>query len=407
MAIPHRHYIIADARERAVVLFLESALTTSHLITGRQVNTGDYLICRSTTPPTISACIERKTLQDFAASFKDGRHANIQKMRNLQASTGCQLYYIIEGPAFPALTRRFAHIPYANILSAITNLMVRDNIMVIQTEDEMHTAKRLADLVKAYDISGTPRPRPLGSEIALKAGAPSPALPLKAAPSPSEAGAPSSASEAGAPSPTPPSEAGTSSPTPPSEAGAGGTPETNLTIPECLTAVLRQPDDEAIVVMWSQLKGISAIMGKIISQKFSVADLVMGKVTDAQLADLRTPTGRVIHKQGLNSLREVVAGLNTAAISLISGIRGFSRDCAVLIIKEMSLVKIVNLANAKDCSNILLPRGTKTAKLGLARTNRLQQLLNWSGPRSPNNAGPKKPPIMPQEAPNNAPRSPQ
>ena len=375
MAIPPRHYIIADARERAVVLFLESALTTSHLITGRQVNTGDYLICRSTTPPTISACIERKTLQDFAASFKDGRHANIQKMRNLQASTGCQLYYIIEGPAFPALTRRFAHIPYANILSAITNLMVRDNIMVIQTEDEMHTAKRLADLVKAYDISGTPRPRPLGgSEIALKA-APAP---------PSETEAPSSAppSETGPPSPTPPSEAGapsSPSPTPPSEAGAGVSPETNLTIPECLTAVLRQPDDEAIVVMWSQLKGISAIMGKIISQKFSVADLVMGKVTDAQLADLRTPTGRVIHKQGLNSLREVVAGLNTAAISLISGIRGFSRDCAVLIIKEMSLVKIVNLANAKDCSNILLPRGTKTAKLGLARTNRLQQLLNWSG----------------------------
>ena len=369
MAIPHRHYIIADARERAVVLFLESALTTSHLITGRQVNTGDYLICRSTTPPTISACIERKTLQDFAASFKDGRHANIQKMRNLQASTGCQLYYIIEGPAFPALTRRFAHIPYANILSAITNLMVRDNIMVIQTEDEMHTAKRLADLVKAYDISGTPRPRPLGgSEIALKAGAPSPAPPLKDAPSETEP-----------PSSAPPAEAGAPSPTPPSEAGAGVSPETNLTIPECLTAVLRQPDDEAIVVMWSQLKGISAIMGKIISQKFSVADLVMGKVTDAQLADLRTPTGRVIHKQGLNSLREVVAGLNTAAISLISGIRGFSRDCAVLIIKEMSLVKIVNLANAKDCSNILLPRGTKTAKLGLARTNRLQQLLNWSG----------------------------
>ncbi|MEK7383283.1 MAG: ERCC4 domain-containing protein [Elusimicrobiota bacterium] len=147
-------YLIADSRERGVIPFLETALR-DHAFVVRQVTTADYLVCRRApgpaAEPAVLAAVERKTLADFAASFKDGRYANVQKMRALRAATGCQLYFFVEGPAFPSPGRRFARIPYASILAAVTKLMVRDGVHVVQTEDEAHTAKRLADFLRVFE----------------------------------------------------------------------------------------------------------------------------------------------------------------------------------------------------------------------------------------------------------------
>jgi len=347
------HYLIADARERAVAPFLEDAIASaklssagSRLVLGRQVNTGDYLICRHNRPgdppsSAISACIERKTLHDFAASFKDGRHANIQKMRDLRAQTGCQLYYIIEGPAFPSPSRRISQIPYANILTAVTNLMVRDSVMVIQTENELHSAKRLADLIIAFDKLGVPA-----------AEAPA-ALALPAAEAPIATGGDSG------PAPEQPA------PDPP-------------TIPECLTAPMHQSDADAAISMWSQLRGVSAVLGKIISQKFSVADLAADRVSDAQLKQLRTATGRAINADAVKSLRAIGGGDAEATIRIVSGIRGITRPTASLILTSIGgLVALSDISRATECAEIQLPHGNRTVKLGAVRAARIQTLLNF------------------------------
>ena len=146
-------YLIADARERAVIPFIETEFQ-EHAFVVRQVTTADYLICRQRGPgeePAVLAAIERKTHEDFAASFKDGRHENIAKLRALRTATGCHLYYFIEGAAFPSPNRRFGRIPFSNILAAITKMMVRDGIFVVQTADAGHSAKRLADFLRAFD----------------------------------------------------------------------------------------------------------------------------------------------------------------------------------------------------------------------------------------------------------------
>lgn len=357
------HYLIADARERAVTPFLEDAIVHaklsnagSRLVLGRQVNTGDYLICqhsRAGDPPssTIRACIERKTLHDFAASFKDGRHANIQKMRDLRTQTGCQLYYVIEGPAFPSPSRRISQIPYASILTAITNLMVRDSVMVIQTENELHSAKRLADLITAFDK--------------LPAVQASPALP---------------ASE------KPPA----SPPVPVVPITTGGAAETALeslqidaemaspTIPECLTTPMHQSDADAVISMWSQLRGVSAVLGKIISQKFSVADIAAGLVSDTQIKQLRTATGRAINADAIKSLRAIGGGDAEAAIRTVSGIRGISRPTATLILTSIGgLVALSDIDRIAECAEIQLPHGNRTVKLGAVRATRIQSLLNY------------------------------
>ena len=93
-----RTFLVADSRERAVVPFLDDALP-AHPYVVRQVTTGDFLVCRQppagargAPPARVLACVERKTLDDFAASFKDARYENIRKMRsNTAPATICNI----------------------------------------------------------------------------------------------------------------------------------------------------------------------------------------------------------------------------------------------------------------------------------------------------------------------------
>ena len=80
-------YLVSDTRERHVHGFIETLFDQAgSACMVAQINTGDYLICRRLAggQPEILACIERKSLKDFAASFKDGRYENRLKMLDLK-----------------------------------------------------------------------------------------------------------------------------------------------------------------------------------------------------------------------------------------------------------------------------------------------------------------------------------
>ena len=335
--------------------FLESAFEAAfdvraggarpRLVSGRQITTGDYLICAAVpgAQPRIRACIERKTLADFAASFKDGRHANVQKLRALRQQTGCQLYYVVEGPAFPSPARRFSRIPYSSILSAITNLMVRDQIMVVQTENEMHTAKRLADIVRAFEHC---------NDVNLPAGPP--------------AGPPATLATGGDIAP----------------------PADDCTIPTLATAPSVQTDADAIVAIWAQLRGVSPVLGKILSQRFSIAELASGAISVAQLQQLRTATGRIINASAVASLSEVASVATSqdpapgCALRLLSGMRGVTVALAELILRSAGgLARLALETNSADCAAIQIPRGDKFVRLGAVRADRILRLLRYKQPQ--------------------------
>jgi len=410
------HYLIADARERAVAPFLMTELGAGRLLVNRQVNTGDYLICaRALAPagepraePRIRACIERKTLVDFAASFKDGRHANIQKMRALRARTGCQLYFVVEGPAFPSPGRRFGRIPYANILSAITHLMVRDSVIVVQTENEAHTAKRLADILTAYDVcepaivaahaaSAAPQAASVASVAASAAPqAASVAYAPQAAYAPSVAHAPTQDAynlPAAAPVAAPAAEILGGGPLMPLENSIVKNSivknsivensivekiDDELAIPSGLTGGVAVPDADAVVSVWARLPGISQVLGKIISAQFSVADIVCGRVTPAQLAALRTATGRAPHPRALASLRALGAASDEASIRVVSGLRGVTPATAELLLRAVGgLRRLVAEDGAAALAAVQLPRGAGVARLGAARADRFRRILSF------------------------------
>lgn len=128
--------LIADDRERAVIKYLRGA-------TVKRITTGDYAFMYN---GVIIMIIERKTLADLAASIKDGRMNNNDKLIETQQSSGCKLLYIIEGPSYPKLTTKFNRIPYKCLQGKLDSLMFRHNINIIHTKDAQHTAERLMGL---------------------------------------------------------------------------------------------------------------------------------------------------------------------------------------------------------------------------------------------------------------------
>lgn len=332
-------YLIVDSRERSVLPFIETELQ-GHAYIVKQVTTADYLICQQRgvgEEPAVLAAIERKTHEDFAASFKDGRYENIKKMRALRAATGCHLYYFIEGPAFPNPNRRFARIPFSSILAAITKLMVRDGVFVVQTEDESHSAKRLADFLRAFD-SETPY----------------------AAPPDCQVDSDSRADPAGA------------------EATGGA-----LAVPDVLTARIEQTDDEAAVNMWARLRGISVVLGKILTREFTVAELATQKIAPDRIRALKTATGRPINKDAVASLLAVRAGSTEHAVKLVSGLRNITPAVATLILESAGGLSRLCAQPTVFLAGVKLPQKTRTVQLGKTRAERIRRILHYKEGTAP------------------------
>ena len=340
-------FLVADARERNVIPFFELAVR-AHEFVVRQVTTGDYHICRVPPgggPAVVLAAVERKTHTDFAASFKDGRHENLQKMLALRAATGCQLFYFLEGPAFPSPARRFTRIPFSSILTAATNMMVRHGVFLVQTEDERHSAKRLADLLVAFDEVEAPY-------AAAAAGGGVVAAPI-------DGGAADGSAEPAA-------------------------PVVAADIPDILTASAVQTDAEALMLMWAGLCGINAVLGRTLSQAFSVADLAEGRVSVAAVRALRGPTGKIINKKALASLLAVREGSAEHGQRLLAGLRGVTPPTAALILAATGgLAALTASASPRALAGVVLPQKNREVKLGLARAERIWRLLRLSVTAAP------------------------
>ena len=322
-----RTYLIADSRERAVIPFIETEFK-EHAYTVKQVTTADYMICRSeATGAVVLAAIERKTHADFATSFKDGRHANIAKMTALRAATGCILFYFVEGPAFPSPTTNVCGIPFGNILAAMTNMMVLDGIFVVQTEHEAHTAKRLLDFVRAFDSVPAPAPAresPTGIE------------------------------------PYP--------------------------VPDVLTARAEETDDEAAVLVWSRLDGISVTTAKVLTRSFSVAELASQSVTVDRIRALKTETGRPISKEAVESLllvrSQASAGSHGShgprdpvAVKIVSGLKNITPAMATQLIDATG--GLAGLCESPCLAEVMIKQTARAVKFGNARADRVQRVLRY------------------------------
>jgi len=145
--------LICDARERSVLCHDHILGEIAYQVL--QITTADYVICAPN--GNILCAIERKSLKDYAASLKDGRSENKQKLIDLRTEKRCKIFYIIEGPAHPSADTMFCGIRYRNIQSSIFHLMM-DDISIIPTSDTLDTARTLVAFVQSMNSYVRRRP---------------------------------------------------------------------------------------------------------------------------------------------------------------------------------------------------------------------------------------------------------
>ena len=136
--------LTVDDRENAVIIYLEKMLC----IKKERITVGDYVYSYNGNAIVI---VERKTLCDLSASIKDGRMSNHDKLLEAQTNHKCHILYIIEGPQYPGLEKKFNRIPYKCLQGKLDSLLFRNNIKIIWTKDAEHTAKRLTGLCKTFE----------------------------------------------------------------------------------------------------------------------------------------------------------------------------------------------------------------------------------------------------------------
>lgn len=121
-----------------------------------QLDIGDFIIMVEKENSTqILAVIERKTLADYAASLKDGRIINTEKLLKLREETNCHVYYLIEGSIGVSMDTQICGIEYYKILASIRDAQILHNISILNTANKMKTAEELKFLVERYIVSYT------------------------------------------------------------------------------------------------------------------------------------------------------------------------------------------------------------------------------------------------------------
>ena len=359
---------VIDTREKAVLPFIDNEIKEFQYIQ-KQINTGDYLIINNN---KILACFERKTYNDFAASFRDGRYsAGIEKMKKLRSETNCQLFFIIEGPAFPSINKKFSRIPYVCILGAINSLMINNNIFVIQTENEQHTAKRLNDFIKSYaaGLAGLDRQplvkvdeqlvevneqlnneqlvneqlnevdeqlvdkqlndeqlvdKQLNDEQLVDKQLNDEQLVNKIDSSDAYAMAAMAAMAS-------------------------------------MTVRIIKTDDEIAIKSWASLKGISIVLGKLLCNKYSISDIETVSIEEIKL--FKASTGKLANKHAINSILMVKAGNNILAAKMLAAVPGITVATSTYILKTINLSKLCKLS-VTELETIMIPRATSECKLG-------------------------------------------
>lgn len=146
----HFYYII-DKREQALIPSLETHYATYNIpYFVEHMTIGDIAICYQ---HKILMIIERKTWTDLAASIKDGRVNNIEKLIGLQKETQCKIAYLLEGDAFPKSDTKYARIPFKNLRSHLDHLMIMQGVFMLYSKNIQGTICRINDLIKSYITS--------------------------------------------------------------------------------------------------------------------------------------------------------------------------------------------------------------------------------------------------------------
>ncbi len=289
-------HLIIDHREDHVTRHRQELAGINYSI--EQLEIGDYAV---TYCGKILATIERKSLDDYGASIKDGRHDNKQKLIGLRELTNCRIIYIIEGKEFPGPTECFANIPYRYIESSIFHLMIRDNITTMRSKDSLHTAQLLARFISSMDTLCAHDKLDV-NELNLVNSAPT---------------------------------VGTNY--------ANGADESDIQSElynslQVLRTKHKKSDHDVVREMWACFAGITVESASEYMNRWTIAEIIRGTVRD-DIAVMKLSSGRAINKNVIASLTTIGRPLE---IRLLSTIPGISKASATKLIDTTPLSRLLS-----------------------------------------------------------------
>jgi len=318
--------LIIDNREKNVIRHADILARVAY--TREQLTVGDYVVTYTGLDgiEKIFAVIERKSLEDYAASFKDGRSDNKNKLLQLRDATKCKIFYIIEGNAYPRPNETFGRIPYYHIQSSIFHLQVEHDIMIIQTKDTLHTAETLVAFMRSMENLEAKRDG-VFKELIAPGGIVV-------------------------------------------EGGVDVNTDNNTPILDILTAPRKQTDNEILRSMWACFKYISVESACEFMYKFTIADLVRGKITRDMLKTQKTSLGKNISERIIDSLLKYDSHRD---IRLLSCIPGISDSTAKDMIKQYSLRTILSYSEG---AMSIIKVGVNRRNLGEIKASNILKYFN-------------------------------
>jgi len=346
-------YLIVDTRERFWHKLIQDTFGANgvHFET-MQINTGDYLICEQVgSGMEILACIERKTLKDYAASFKDGRYSNINKMLDLREKTNCQLYYFVEGQVFLAPTTRIAGIPYKNIVNSTIHMMIRDNIHTVRTKDEQGTVDMLLDFIRSYEKIDIRATRPLS--ISNTSGNTTD-IAADTSDIPTNAVSKNESEHTGACEDTIPLKV-----------------DTHQEDATLITKKIDKSDITIITEMWESLAGISISTARNIADTCSFEEFFN---QDIDIKSIKTQGGKSIIKSGITSLNSLKKYDVKKSINILAAIPGISKTVATQLIDKYNLSELIT---TPQLSEFKIQQKSREVRFGESKSALIKKYLTY------------------------------
>jgi ERCC4-type nuclease len=272
--------LIIDTRESKIIPFFEESYTDI-TIQVKQIQIGDYAIYQN---GVLLFIIERKTWQDLAASIRDGRKENINKLLLARDKTGCKILYLMEGKARYAPNKKIGRIPYKNLQSHLDHLIVRDGVYVIHSSSCEDTAVRLIEFMRNYLSLGL---SPVGQQLEEKT--------------------------------------------------EGG-------VEFDLTKKIPKSDLQIIYAIWCCVPGITEKTASLFLQGgYHISDLVLGNISKEEIHTMKYPNGMIIGKRSSKIYRISEQSDENSAVfrSMLTCIGGVTKKTAELLIDGFDFCELV------------------------------------------------------------------
>lgn len=286
-----------DQRERGLFPVLAAVLDADKYNI-RTLARGDFAIVSTGEgggdEERLHAIIERKTLRDLAASLKDQRLENLDGLLEVRAECGCDVWLLIEGPAFPAATTKYSRVSYSVLEALILDASIRDGIYVCRSKDDAGTAQLLQSLMGRY----------ARCEELRAAGI---------------------------------------------VGGADGNHRAGHARALVMVRKERKTTTDASLVanMWAKLGGVSPAAGRLLLAEASVAEWVAcarGGTHVSRLEAIRYPSGQRLSAKARTQLRRLLEGDNANTAAFYGGAPSMSVKTARLITAEFPLARLCEAA---------------------------------------------------------------